>query len=139
MKRILSVILVLSIMFLMGFNTLAYDDSYDAIYIYSEEIPSSVEAFALNTANSFSTELYKALDIDDKDICDLKLMQGFIPYEYDACERQVYYFPLQGNGKIIAMLKVVETGYNEYSAQVERGDIESFLNDIVQFAVAGGH
>jgi hypothetical protein len=120
----------LSIIFIVGLNSIAYTDKGDAIYVYSQEIPDEVNVFALNTANSLSPELYKALDIKAVDTCDLKLMQGFTPYEYDNCERQVYYFPIQGSGRIIAMLKIVDNGNNDYSVQIERTDIEAYLNSL---------
>lgn len=128
MKRFISIVLAVSMVLLVGLNSLADTDSSDVVYVYSNDVPDSVDSFALDLANSFTPDLFEALDIDDKDIYDLKLMQGFTPYEYDSCELPVYYFPIEGNGKIIAMLKVIENGDNDYSAQIERCGIEDYLN-----------
>jgi hypothetical protein len=110
-------------------ETIEFDSSV-SLNILSGEIPVGVSEYAQTYFQTFNSVELSGLGFTESEMANLRLAPGFTAYEYDPCDALVYYFPVINEEEIIAILKVIDYGYEELSVQFGKCDLAENLNDL---------
>lgn len=103
----------------------------DALFVISNEIPSEVTNYAKGCFSNLTTGFLLDMEFTAEEVNNLHLAKGFTPYEYDDCDLPLYYFPVMNGDCIIALLKVIDHGANNYSFQFGKSDFANLLNNVI--------
>jgi len=132
-RKLLSIFLTTIMLSATGSTVMtasATENQSDSLYILSDKIPESVTNYAINYFSGFTSSFLSDLGFTTNEMMNLRLSPGFTPYEYDKCDLPLYYYPVVNNDGIIAILKIVDHGYGEYSAQFGKSELSESLNTI---------
>lgn len=129
LSAILTSIILTSTLATVPVNANAGDT--DALFVISNEIPSEVTDYARSRFSNLTTGFLLDMGFTANEVTNLHLAKGFTPYEYDDCDLPLYYFPVMNGDSIIALLKVVDHGANNYSFQFGKSEFANLLNDVI--------